>query len=161
MGPVRDLVAAVPPRVRRRLPATTGWGAGTGRASAAPDHRLAGPRRRTRASGIALGPIFTSAAHGYDTLDHFHHIDPRLGDDHDFHLLVPEAHRGGLRVQLDGAFNHVSFARRSRGVRAIPALLARYAARCEALWRQDADWRPPPRITGRKLARSATPRPAM
>lgn len=58
-------------------------------------------------SGIALGPIFESGAHGYDTLDHFH-IDPRLGDDHDFDLLVTEAHRRGLRVQLDGVFNHVS-----------------------------------------------------
>lgn len=59
------------------------------------------------ASGIALGPIFTSATHGYDTFDHFR-IDPRLGDDQDFDLLVSEAHRRGLRVQLDGVFNHVS-----------------------------------------------------
>jgi cyclomaltodextrinase / maltogenic alpha-amylase / neopullulanase len=59
------------------------------------------------ASGIALGPIFTAATHGYDTLDHLH-IDPRLGNEHDFDALVSEAHRRGLRVQLDGVFNHVS-----------------------------------------------------
>src|SRR5436305_4615630 len=59
------------------------------------------------ASGIALGPIFTAATHGYDTLDHFK-VDPRLGDDDDFDALSVEAHRRGLRVQLDGVFNHVS-----------------------------------------------------
>ncbi|MGZ4764400.1 MAG: alpha-amylase family protein [Ilumatobacteraceae bacterium] len=58
------------------------------------------------ASGIALGPIFASRTHGYDTTDH-HRIDPRLGDDADFDVLVAEAHRRGLRVLLDGVFNHV------------------------------------------------------
>jgi cyclomaltodextrinase / maltogenic alpha-amylase / neopullulanase len=57
-------------------------------------------------SGIALGPIFASRGHGYDTTDHYH-IDPRLGDDPDFDYLVEEAHRRGLRVLLDGVFNHV------------------------------------------------------
>jgi cyclomaltodextrinase / maltogenic alpha-amylase / neopullulanase len=58
------------------------------------------------ASGIALGPIFESRTHGYDTTDH-HRIDPRLGDDADFDELIAEAHRRGLRVLLDGVFNHV------------------------------------------------------
>lgn len=58
------------------------------------------------ASGIALGPIFASRTHGYDTTDHYR-IDPRLGDDTDFDHLVAEAHRRGLRVLLDGVFNHV------------------------------------------------------
>lgn len=58
------------------------------------------------ASGIALGPIFASRTHGYDTTDHYR-IDPRLGDDGDFDHLVDEAHRRGLRVLLDGVFNHV------------------------------------------------------
>jgi glycosidase len=57
------------------------------------------------ASGIALGPIFASRTHGYDTTDHFR-IDPRLGDDSDFDRLIDEAHRRGLRVLLDGVFNH-------------------------------------------------------
>ena len=58
------------------------------------------------ASGIALGPVFASRTHGYDTTDHYR-IDPRLGDDSDFDRLVAEAHRRGLRVLLDGVFNHV------------------------------------------------------
>jgi cyclomaltodextrinase / maltogenic alpha-amylase / neopullulanase len=58
------------------------------------------------ASGVALGPIFASRTHGYDTTDHYR-IDPRLGDDDDFDYLVDEAHRRGLRVLLDGVFNHV------------------------------------------------------
>jgi cyclomaltodextrinase / maltogenic alpha-amylase / neopullulanase len=58
------------------------------------------------ASGVALGPVFASQTHGYDTTDH-HRIDPRLGDDADFDHLVAEAHRRGLRVLIDGVFNHV------------------------------------------------------
>jgi len=58
------------------------------------------------ASGVALGPIFASRTHGYDTTDHYR-IDPRLGDDADFDHLVAEAHRRGLRILLDGVFNHV------------------------------------------------------
>jgi len=58
------------------------------------------------ASGLALGPIFASTSHGYDTVDHFR-IDPRLGDDKDFDGLVAAAHDRGLRILLDGVFNHV------------------------------------------------------
>jgi cyclomaltodextrinase len=58
------------------------------------------------ASGLLLGPIFASSTHGYDTLDHFR-IDPRLGDDADFDALIEGARRRGLRVVLDGVFNHV------------------------------------------------------
>jgi cyclomaltodextrinase / maltogenic alpha-amylase / neopullulanase len=57
-------------------------------------------------SGLALGPIFASRTHGYDTTDHYR-IDPRLGDDSDFDHLIAEARRRGLRVLLDGVFNHV------------------------------------------------------
>jgi glycosidase len=59
------------------------------------------------ASGIALGPVFASRMHGYDTVDHYR-IDARLGDDSDFDHLIAEAHRRGLRVLLDGVFNHVA-----------------------------------------------------
>jgi cyclomaltodextrinase len=57
-------------------------------------------------SGLALGPVFASQTHGYDTVDHFA-IDPRLGTDADFDALVKAAHDRGLRVLLDGVFNHV------------------------------------------------------
>jgi cyclomaltodextrinase / maltogenic alpha-amylase / neopullulanase len=58
------------------------------------------------ASGLLLGPIFASSTHGYDTIDYFK-IDPRLGDEADFDALIVTAHRKGLRVVLDGVFNHV------------------------------------------------------
>ncbi|HLI01048.1 MAG TPA: alpha-amylase family glycosyl hydrolase, partial [Acidimicrobiales bacterium] len=58
------------------------------------------------ANGLLLGPIFASETHGYDTIDHFR-IDPRLGDEDDFAALIDGAHRRGLRVALDGVFNHV------------------------------------------------------
>jgi len=61
---------------------------------------------RLGVSGLALGPIFASSTHGYDTTDHYR-IDPRLGDDDDFRRLVEAAHERGLRVLLDGVFNHV------------------------------------------------------
>ncbi|MCH9728142.1 MAG: DUF3459 domain-containing protein [Actinomycetia bacterium] len=57
-------------------------------------------------SGLALGPMFASRSHGYDTTDHFR-LDPRLGDDTDFDHLVTQAHNRGLSILLDGVFNHV------------------------------------------------------
>ncbi|MDN5963748.1 MAG: alpha-amylase family protein [Actinomyces sp.] len=59
------------------------------------------------ANGLQLGPVFRSATHGYDTLDHFH-LDPRLGEDADFDHLIAQCHERGLRVMCDGVFNHVS-----------------------------------------------------
>ncbi len=58
------------------------------------------------ANALLLGPIFASSSHGYDTVD-FHRIDPRLGDDEDFDILVRECHDRGIRIALDGVFNHV------------------------------------------------------
>lgn len=58
------------------------------------------------ASGLALGPVFTSETHGYDTTDYYR-IDPRLGDEADFDELLAQAHSRGLKVLLDGVFNHV------------------------------------------------------
>ncbi len=57
-------------------------------------------------TGLALGPIFASETHGYDTVDHLR-IDPRLGDDADFDRLVVAAKERGLSLLLDGVFNHV------------------------------------------------------
>ena len=58
------------------------------------------------ASGLALGPIFAATTHGYDTVD-FECIDDRLGDEDDFAALVQACHERGLKVMLDGVFNHV------------------------------------------------------
>lgn len=57
-------------------------------------------------NGLLLGPVFASETHGYDTVDHFR-IDPRLGDDEDFDRLVTAARERGIRILLDGVFNHV------------------------------------------------------
>jgi len=57
-------------------------------------------------SGLALGPIFAASTHGYDTIDYYR-IDERLGDDRDFDRLVAAVHARGLRLLLDGVFNHV------------------------------------------------------
>jgi len=57
-------------------------------------------------NGLLLGPVFAAQTHGYDTTDHFR-IDARLGDDDDFDALVTAADRRGLRLILDGVFNHV------------------------------------------------------
>jgi cyclomaltodextrinase / maltogenic alpha-amylase / neopullulanase len=56
--------------------------------------------------GLLLGPVFAAQTHGYDTVDHFS-IDARLGDDDDFDALVTAADQRGLRLILDGVFNHV------------------------------------------------------
>ena len=59
------------------------------------------------ANGLLLGPVFASETHGYDTTDHFR-VDPRLGDEADLEALLAEARSRGLRVVLDGVFNHVA-----------------------------------------------------
>jgi cyclomaltodextrinase len=58
------------------------------------------------ANGLALGPVFASGTHGYDTVDHFT-VDPRLGTEDDLLALIEACHDRGVRVLLDGVFNHV------------------------------------------------------
>src|SRR5690349_4740398 len=57
-------------------------------------------------NGLALGPVFASESHGYDTVDHYR-VDPRLGTGDDLRWLLDECHRRGIRVLFDGVFNHV------------------------------------------------------
>jgi cyclomaltodextrinase len=57
-------------------------------------------------NGLALGPVFESSTHGYDTVDHLS-VDRRLGTEQDLVDLVDACHAGGVRVLLDGVFNHV------------------------------------------------------
>ena len=58
---------------------------------------------------VYLNPIFTAGEyHKYDLLDYFH-ISPDLGTDEDFRELVKQAHSLGLRVVIDGVFNHCSW----------------------------------------------------
>ena len=51
-------------------------------------------------------PIFESSAHGYDTKD-YSKIDVRLGTNDDFKEVSDRLHENGIKVILDGVFNHV------------------------------------------------------
>jgi glycosidase len=57
-------------------------------------------------NGLALGPVFESSTHGYDTVDHLR-VDRRLGTERDLTDLIEACHATGVRVLLDGVFNHV------------------------------------------------------
>ncbi|MCQ4638313.1 4-alpha-glucanotransferase [Anaerovorax odorimutans] len=55
---------------------------------------------------IYLNPIFAARSnHKYDTADYFQ-IDPSFGTEEDFHRLARDARRLGIRLILDGVFNH-------------------------------------------------------
>lgn len=57
-------------------------------------------------NAIYLTPIFQSASnHRYHTYDYFH-VDPLLGGDEALRELLDRAHARGMRVVLDGVFNH-------------------------------------------------------
>ena len=60
------------------------------------------------ATAIYFTPIFQSASnHRYHTHDYYK-IDPLLGGEAAFDALLAECKRRGLRVVLDGVFNHAS-----------------------------------------------------
>lgn len=58
------------------------------------------------ATALYLGPVFESTAHGYDTADYFR-VDRRLGDNQALAEFSRELHQRGMRLVLDGVFNHV------------------------------------------------------
>ena len=61
---------------------------------------------------LYFNPIFEAAEnHRYGTAD-YDCIDPMLGCNEDFTRLCDEAHRRGMRVMLDGVFNHTGFVSR-------------------------------------------------
>lgn len=55
---------------------------------------------------VYLGPIFQSVEHGYDTTD-YRTVDVRLGTNEMFANICKKLHENGIRVVLDGVFNHV------------------------------------------------------
>ena len=55
---------------------------------------------------ILFNPVFESTRHGYDTID-YRKIDSRLGDNESFKKICDALHQNGIRVILDGVFNHV------------------------------------------------------
>ncbi len=54
---------------------------------------------------IMFNPVFDSDTHGYNTRD-YRKIDVRLGTNDDFKKVCDELHKEGIRVVLDGVFNH-------------------------------------------------------
>ena len=62
--------------------------------------------KKTGANTVLLNPVFDSDRHGYDTRDYFR-PDPRLGTEEDLAKVCRAFHDAGLRVMLDGVFNHV------------------------------------------------------
>ena len=61
---------------------------------------------------LYFNPIFEAAEnHRYGTAD-YDRIDPMLGCNEDFTRLCDEAHRRGMRVMLDGVFNHTGYVSR-------------------------------------------------
>ncbi len=57
-------------------------------------------------NAIYLGPIFESGTHGYDTFDYYK-LDSRLGDNNDLKKVIDACHKEGIKVVLDGVFNHI------------------------------------------------------
>lgn len=58
---------------------------------------------------LYLNPVFVGGEyHKYDILDYLH-ISPDMGTDEDFRALVNAAHERGIRVIIDGVFNHCSW----------------------------------------------------
>uniref|UniRef100_UPI0040570EC2 alpha-amylase family glycosyl hydrolase n=1 Tax=Acetatifactor sp. TaxID=1872090 RepID=UPI0040570EC2 len=76
-----------------------------------PQHRLNTLRpwishiKNIGCNAIYIGPLFESVGHGYETTD-YKKLDSRLGTNEDLTEFVAECHREGIRVILDGVFNH-------------------------------------------------------
>lgn len=62
--------------------------------------------KKLGADAVYFCPVFESDAHGYDTRD-YTKLDGRLGTNADFARVCAALHAAGIRVVLDGVFNHV------------------------------------------------------
>ena len=130
-APIRD---AAEPAPAHRLPRLTAW----------LDYAV-----ELGVSGLSLGPVFASQSHGYDSTDQFR-VDPRLGTGQDLDDLLAACRRRGLRVVLDGVFNHVGDQHRSTWR---PCATARAAgtrtSSASTSTRRAARGRPTSRVTAR------------
>lgn len=76
-----------------------------------PVHRLPnlnpwiGHLQQLGVNALYIGPLFESVGHGYETTD-YKKLDSRLGDNEDLKAFVAKCHEAGIRVILDGVFNH-------------------------------------------------------
>ncbi len=60
---------------------------------------------RLHCNALYIGPLFESVGHGYETTD-YRKLDSRLGTNEDLKAFVKYCHEKGIRVVLDGVFNH-------------------------------------------------------
>ena len=73
--------------------------------------------KKLGADAIYFSPVFESDTHGYNTRD-YTKIDTRLGTNEDVAQVCDNLHKDGIKVVLDGVFNHVG-----RGFWAFQAVL--------------------------------------
>ena len=62
--------------------------------------------QKLHVGAVYFSPVFESDTHGYNTRD-YQKIDVRLGTNEDFKEVCDALHKAGIRVLLDGVFNHV------------------------------------------------------
>ena len=62
--------------------------------------------KKLECNAVYFSPLFESDTHGYNTRD-FQKLDCRLGTNEDFKQVVDKLHAEGIKVVLDGVFNHV------------------------------------------------------
>ena len=62
--------------------------------------------KKMHVNAIYFSPLWESGTHGYDTHD-YTVLDRRLGTNEDFAELCDALHANGIRVVIDGVFNHV------------------------------------------------------
>ncbi len=56
-------------------------------------------------TAVLFNPLFESDTHGYNTRD-YRKVDVRLGTNEDFKKVCTALHEAGIRIYLDGVFNH-------------------------------------------------------
>lgn len=62
--------------------------------------------KKMNVGSVYFSPVFESDTHGYNTRD-FRKIDCRLGTNEDFAEVCAALHEAGIKILLDGVFNHV------------------------------------------------------
>lgn len=60
---------------------------------------------RLGVKAVYFSPLFESDTHGYNTRD-YRQIDVRLGTNEDFKKVCDSLHQAGIKIILDGVFNH-------------------------------------------------------
>ncbi|MDO4285931.1 MAG: alpha-amylase family glycosyl hydrolase [Eubacteriales bacterium] len=65
-----------------------------------------GHLKKLGVTAVIFNPLFESDTHGYNTRD-YRRVDVRLGTNEDFREICDALHENGMKVLLDGVFNHV------------------------------------------------------